>query len=143
MGQGFLSHVFFPGIIQTMKNSVRKALYILLVIFMVLSFYAIFNAGNPASLFRFIVKDTSYDIVITVTLSLVVAVLVILLSTGRNEGSLRHLLQINADHIRELRRKGKNDDYIANSFLSSLGGKKGIIYSLAKRRILRYLSRLE
>ena len=125
-----------------MKSSLKKLLYILLVLFMILTFYAIFNAGNPNSIFRFLIRDTSYDITITVVLSIIVAVLVITLTAGR-ENSLKHMLGINADHIRDLRRKGKSDQHIAESFLRSLGAKKGILYTLAKQRVLRYLSRIE
>ncbi len=125
-----------------MKNSVRKTLYILLVIFMLLTFYSIFNAGNPNSFFRFVIKDSSYDITITIALSLIVALLVIMLTAGR-ENSLRHMLEINRDHILDLRSRGKSDDQIAESFLKELGGKKGFLYSLAKRRVLHYLTKIE
>ena len=74
--------------------------------------------------------------------ALVVAVLVILLTTQR-EQSLRHLLDLNVEYIRELRRKGKSDVEIAESFLTELKVQKGgLLYSLAKNRVMRYLSQL-
>jgi hypothetical protein len=118
-------------------------LYILLVIFMLLTFYAIFNAGNPNSLFRLLIADPAYDIALTVGLSLVVAALVLLLSYGKRQGELEHLLELNSGHIREMRGKGKSDGLIADSFLASLQAKKGFLYSLARRRVLRYLGKME
>jgi hypothetical protein len=125
------------------KQPLRLGLYILLVIFMLLTFYAIFNAGNPNSLFRLLIQDPSYDIALTVGLSLVVALLVILLSSGKRQSELEHLLKLNEEHIRELRGKGKSEEAIAESFLDSLQAKKGLLYTLARRRVLRYLGRIE
>jgi hypothetical protein len=125
------------------KLPLRKILYFLLVLFMLLTFYAIFNAGNPNSLFRVLIDDPSCDIALTVGLSLVVALLVILLSSGRRQSELERLLELNKEHIRELRSKGRSEEAIADSFLDSLKARKGFLYSLAKRRVLRYLGRIE
>jgi len=126
------------------KQPLRLSLYILLVIFMLLTFYAIFNAGNPNSIFRVVVADPAYDFALTVGLSLVVAVLVLLLSSGRRQSELERLLEMNKEHIHELRGKGKSEEAIADSFLASLqSGRRGVLYSLAKRRVLRYLGRIE
>jgi hypothetical protein len=124
------------------KRSWRIVLYALLGVFSILTFYAIFNTGNPNSLFRLIVKDTSFDLFITLGLALVVGVLVILLTATREESSLSHLLQVNEEYIQQLRGKGKTNVEIAESFLSELGSRSGILHGLAKRRVLRYLSKL-
>lgn len=124
-----------------MKNSLRTLLYVLLVVFMLLSFYAIFNAGNPKSLFRLLVRDTSYDVLIALGCSMVVVVLVIAMGAGE-ENAIRHLLQINRPYIGELRRKGHSEVQIAESFLKELGSRKGLLHGLARRRVLRYLSRI-
>jgi hypothetical protein len=145
MGQEFLPHTFLgvaPPREEAMKDSVRRFLWILLAVFMALTFYGIFNAGNPRSLFRLVVRDPGYDVAVTVGLSVVVAILVVLLTAGR-EQTLRHLLDMNADYMRELRRKGHSDEQIAESFLAELKVRKGgLLYSLAKNRTLRYLSKL-
>jgi hypothetical protein len=120
----------------------RLVMFILLGIFSLLVFYAVFNTGNPNSLFRLIVEDPSYDLLITVGLGLVVGALVIVITATREGSSLTHLLEINNDYIRELRRKGKTDMEIADSFLSKMGSKGGLLHRLAKQRVLRYLSRL-
>jgi hypothetical protein len=117
-------------------------MFVLLGIFSLLVFYGIFNTGNPNSLFRLIVKESSYDLIITLGLGLVVGALVIFITATREGSSLTHLLEINTDYIRELRRKGKADVEIANSFLQQIGSRQGLLHRLAKRRVLRYLSKL-
>jgi hypothetical protein len=126
-----------------MKDAARKIVWILLAVFMVLAFYGIFNAGNPRSFFRLVVRDPAYDVAVTLGLSAVIVVLVILLTTTR-EQTFARLLDVNAEYIKELRSKGRSDLEIAESFLSELKvGKRGLLYSLAKRRVLRYLSKLK
>jgi hypothetical protein len=120
----------------------QTLLYVLLVVFMVLTFYAIFNAGNPRSIFRLLVRDPGYDVLITVVLAACVGALVILLNV-RQGSALQHLLEINREYILQLRRKGQSDGEIADSFLQKLGSRKGMLHALAKRRVLRYLSQIE
>ena len=124
-----------------MKDSVRTVLWILLAVFMVLAFYAIFNAGNPNSLFRLIVEDPGYDVLITLILGGCIFVLAIALTASR-KSTIQHLLEINKDYIQQLRSKGRSDVEIADSFLSEMGSKGGLLHGLAKRRVLRYLSKL-
>jgi hypothetical protein len=125
------------------KRSARYLLFVLLGVFMLFTLYSIFNTGNPNSLFRFIVKDPSYDLAVTVALAVSVGVLVILLTASREQNSLEHLLEINLEHIQRLRRKGRNDAEIADSFLREVGSRQGFLHSIAKRRVLRYLSKLK
>jgi hypothetical protein len=124
------------------KPALRVALFILVVVLLLLTFYGIFNAGNPNSIFRLVIKDPAYDVTITVALAVVSFVLILLLTAGGGRSRLHALLEVNRDHIESLRRKGKSDAFIAESFLSELGVKSGILYRLAKRRVLRYLSKL-
>jgi hypothetical protein len=125
-----------------MSSTTRRILYIILVILALLAFYSIFNAGNPRSIFRIIVKDPSYDLAITVVLSGGVAVIAFIVSTGSG-GKLAEMLQMNAEYIRQLRKQGKSDDYIAEDFLKTLGSKKGFLHGMAKQRVLKFLRRLD
>jgi len=125
-----------------MKETSRRALFILLVALMVLTFYAIFNAGNPRSLFRFLLADTRYDVAVTLVLSFAVVVLVLVLTAERT-GLLRGLLDMNREYILELRRKGKSNEEIAESFLNELKAPPGVLRSLARGRVMRYLSKLK
>jgi hypothetical protein len=125
-----------------MKETTRRVLFILLIVLMAIDFYAIFNAGNPRSLFRYVIRDTRYDVAITLILSAGIVVVVLILTAERT-GRLKGLLDMNRDYILELRGKGKSDEEIAESFLNELKAPPGVLRSLAKRRVLRYLSRLE
>ena len=124
------------------KSALRLVLSVLVIVLLLLTFYGIFNAGNPNSIFRLVIKDPSYDITITVALAVVSFALIMVLTAGGGQSRLRALLEVNRDHIESLRRKGKSDAFIAESFLSELGVKSGILYRLARRRVLRYLSKL-
>jgi hypothetical protein len=124
------------------KSVLRVTLFILVILLLLLTFYGIFNAGNPNSIFRLVIKDPGYDVTITVALAVCSFALIMVLTAGGGQSRLRALLEVNRDHIESLRRKGKSDAYIAESFLSELGVKSGILYRLARRRVLRYLSKL-
>ena len=127
-----------------MKQSVQWIVTALLIVFLIFTFYAIFNVGNPRSFFRLIVSDPAHDTIITISLATVVALLGMVLYAGRMQAQnpIKHLLEINADYIRELREQGKSEEYIAESFLKEMGSKRGFMHSLAKRKVLKYLSRI-
>ena len=131
-----------PIFFESMKESTRRFLFILVVALLALDFYAIFNAGNPRSLFRFLLADPRYDVLLTLVLSFGVVVLVLVLTAERT-GRLKGLLDMNRDFILELRGKGRNDSQIAESFLDELKAPPGVLRSLARRRVLRYLSKLK
>jgi len=121
---------------------VIMGLFVLVVALLALDFYAIFNAGNPRSLFRFLLADARYDVLLTLVLSFGVVVLVLVLTAERT-GRLKGLLDMNRDFILELRGKGRSDAQIAESFLDELKAPAGVLRSLARRRVLRYLSKLK
>jgi hypothetical protein len=128
-----------------MKTTTRRALYILLVILVPITFYSIFNMGNPNSLFRHIVPDPRYDKLITVGLAISMAAIGLILSSqATRDRSLEHMLDINADHIRQLKRQGRSDESIADEFLEKMGiTSGGFLYRMARRRVLKHLSRME
>jgi len=127
-----------------MKQKVQWVFTALLMFFLVCTFYAIFNVGNPRSLFRPVIRDTSYDTLITIILAVLTALTAMVLYAGRmqTESPIAHLLDINEGYIQELRDEGKSDADIAESFLKEIGSKKGIVHRIARRKVLRYLSRM-
>jgi hypothetical protein len=125
-----------------MKETTRRALFILVVVLLALDFYAIFNAGSPRSLFRLLIADTRYDVSITLVLSIAVVALALVLTAGRTS-RLKGLLDMNRDFILELRGKGRSDGEIADSFLNELKAPAGLLRSLARGRVIRYLSKLK
>ena len=76
--------------------------------------------------------------------TMMTALTAMVLYAGRmqNESPIAHLLDINEGYIQELRDEGKSDADIAESFLKEIGSKKGIVHRIARRKVLRYLSRM-
>jgi hypothetical protein len=81
---------------------------------------------------------------VALTLALSFAVLVVvLILTAERTGRLKGLLDLNRDYILELRGRGRSDGEIADSLLDELKAPPGLLRSLARRRVLRYLSKLK
>ena len=134
--------LLYAGETEVLKKRAHWVIYLALAVLSLLTLYSIFNAGNPRSFFRLIVPDPAYDITITMFLAVGVALLSLTLFAGRQDDPLKRLIEINRGHIIKLREKGKSDWQIAESLLKELGYKKGLLFSLARRKILRYLARI-
>ena len=117
--------------------------YILLVLIGLITFYALFNVGNPHSLFRLVVKTDAYDLYIAMGGSLLVFFLGFLLFYFRQQEGYSQLLWINKDRIRTLRNKGYTDEQIADDLLSALGINKGYRYKMMKKRLILELSNIK
>ncbi len=124
-----------------MSSLVRKVLYFTLALLMIVDFYLIFNAGNPNSLLRYIIKDTGYDVTVTVVLSVFIAMISLSMMGSSNENTVKKILQRNERHIAELKKQNRSNEEIAESFLKELGAVKGISHFLLKKRVLHYLSK--
>ncbi len=125
-----------------MKLAVKKTLFAVLAILLVLDFYSIFNAGNPNSLFRAIIPDPSWDVAITVVLSLAIALISISMMQDSNRNSIRNILEANRDHIMRLRAEGKSDPEIADSFIEELPVRRQFLRTMIHRRVLKTLKRM-
>lgn len=125
------------------KKGLRTVLYVLLALFMVITFYLIFNAGNPKSLVRYIIKDTSYDITLTVASGVVIVVCALFLGMGKGNDPIKNLLDTNRPHIESLKGKGKSDEEIADSFIKQLKITSKVMEKLIKRKTLRYIARMD
>lgn len=111
---------------------------------MVLDIYLIFNAGNPNSLLRLLIADTSWDILVTfiVSLGIVLISFLVFNPVNKENDNLLILLKANQSHIAKLKEKGKTPEEIADSFLMELK-LKGIFRLAAKKRVLKYLEELK
>ena len=125
-----------------MSYKVRRILYFVLAFFMVIDFYLIFNAGNPHSFLRIFIKDTSYDVTVTVLFSIVIAVISLMMIRDGDRNSLKAIIEQNADHIRTLKNKNRSNEEIADSFLQEMKAGK-LAYFLLKRRVVRYISKIK
>ena len=126
-----------------MKRGVKRYFYYILALLVVVVFYLIFNAGNPNSLLRLVIKDSSYDVLITVVLSLFIVVISIFIASGKEDDPIKHMLDINVEHIRKLRNKGRSELEIADSFLKEIGVKRGFFYPFIRRRVIKYLAKID
>jgi hypothetical protein len=134
----------FPvGLRGYMKQRTQWVLYIVLIIFTALVFYGIFNSGRPNSLFRVFIPDPAYDLTVTLGFGIVVAAAAISLFAGRTESPLKNILELNSEHVQNLRTQGLSEEEIAESFLKEIGSEKGFMHWIVKRRIIRHLSRMQ
>ncbi len=125
-----------------MSSLMRKILYFLLAFLMVMDFYLIFNAGNPNSFLRLLIKDTSYDITVTVALSLMIAIISMMMIRGNDQNSLKAILERNAAHIMVMKKQNRSDEDITESFLNEMGAGK-LSRILLKQRVRRYISKMK
>ena len=125
-----------------MSASLRKFLYFLLAIIMMIDFYLIFNAGSPNSFLRLLIKSTEYDISITVGLSIIIVLISFSMIRDNDQNSIKNVLERNSGHIAELKEQNRSNEEIAESFLKELGSKKGLFHNIVKWRVLRYLAKM-
>ena len=125
-----------------MSASIRKYLYFLLAIVMMIDFYLIFNAGNPNSFLRLLIQRTDYDISITVGLSIIIVLISFSMIRDNDQNSIKKILERNSGHIETQKKQNISDEVIANSFMKELGSEKGFFHNIVKWRVLRYLSKM-
>jgi len=109
---------------------------------MIADFYLIFNAGNPDSFLRLLITDTSYDVTVTVAVSIVIGIISLLMMRDGDQNSVRKMIERNSDYIKKLKNEDRSDDEIAESFLKELGAGKFTSRFLEKK-IKRYLAKIQ
>ena len=123
-----------------MKRSIKVIYTILIGFLCILLFYLIFNVGNPNSIFRYIIKNPSYDYLIALFLGLVLSFIILSYRWLTERIDFERIIHGNIELVRKLRKQKKNDEEIADSLLATLQIRKGIRYNIAKKKILYYLS---
>ena len=123
-----------------MKRSI-KAIYAILISFLCIAlFYLIFTEGNPNSIFRYLIKNPSYDYLIALALGLILSFIILSYRWLTERVNFERIIQENIELVRKLRKQKKDDEEIADSLLATLQIRRGIRYSMAKKKILYYLS---
>jgi hypothetical protein len=102
--------------------------------------YSLLNTGNPDSLLRPVFPDPQDDFYVAVVSSVLVFVLGFFVFYSRDREGFRHLVKLNADQIRNFRKKGKSDEEIANSILAAMGSSSGYRHNLARKKLIIALS---
>jgi len=122
------------------KRSI-KAIYAILISFLCIAlFYLIFTEGNPNSIFRYLIKNPSYDYLIALALGLILSFIILSYRWLTERVNFERIIQENIEFMRKLRKQKKSDGEIADSLLAALNIRKGIRYNMAKKKILYYLS---
>jgi hypothetical protein len=105
--------------------------------------YSLLNTGNPDSLLRPIIPDPQDDFYVAVISSTLIFVLGFIVFYTRDRQGFQHLVKLNADQIREFRKKGTSDEEIADSILAAMGSSSGYRHNLARKKLIIALSEFE
>lgn len=123
-----------------MHKTVKGVLYGVIVFVGLIALYAIFNAGNPASLLRRFFPDPRHDIYVAMAASVLVFILGFFVFFDRDQANLKQLIQLNSETVRSLRQAGKSDAEIAESMLAAMGSYSGYRHNLARKKLIVALS---
>ena len=102
--------------------------------------YSLLNTGNPDSLLRPFIPDPQDDFYVAIVSSVLVFVLGFFVFYSRDREGFRRLVSLNADRIRDSRRKGKTDKQIADAILAAMGSSSGYRHNLARKKLMIALS---
>jgi len=122
------------------KRSIKVIYAILIGFLCILLFYLIFTEGNPNSIFRYVIKNPSYDYLIALVLGLVLSFIILSYRWLTERVNFERIIQENIEFMRKMRKQKKSEGEIADSLLAALNIRKGIRYNMAKKKILYYLS---
>ncbi len=123
-----------------MPKPVMYIIYGLMLVIGLVAMYTLLNAGNPDSLLRPYLPDPRHDVYVAVVSSVLVFILGFFVFFSRDREGFRQLVDLNADQIRELRKKGKSDNEIAASILAAMGSASGYKHNLALKKLVIALS---
>jgi hypothetical protein len=111
-----------------------------MIVIGLVAMYTLLNAGNPDSLLRPYLPDPRHDVYVAVVSSILVFILGFFVFFSRDREGFRQLVDLNADQIRKLRKKGKSDNEIAASILAAMGSASGYKHNLALKKLVIALS---
>jgi len=114
-----------------------------MIVIGLVAMYSLLNAGNPDSLLRSIIPNPTHDVYVAVISSVLVFILGFFVFFTRDREGFHQLVQLNADEIRKLRKKGKSDEEIAGSILAAMGSSSGYKHNMARKKLVIYLSEFE
>ncbi len=127
-----------------MWQKIKKVIWwTFIVVYVVITIYLLYNVGNPHSLLRYFIKDTSYDLYITFAFAFSMSLISFFTSLVKENRDYRELIENNIDYIRELRRKKWTDEQIAESILQALGSREGFHHRYARRKLVLFLSKVK
>ena len=122
-----------------MSGAVKIVIYALMIVVGLVAAYTLLTAGSSESLWRGLVSDPAHDVYIASISSFLVFVLGFVVFYSRDKEGFRHLVELNADRIREFRESGAGDEEIATSILAAMGSRSGYRHNLARKKLVYYL----
>ena len=123
-----------------MPKPLLYIVYGLMAVVGLVAMYSLLNTGNPDSLLRPFIPDPQDDFYVAMVSSALVFVLGFFVFYSRDREGFRQLVKLNADRIRDFRRKGKSDDQIADAILAAMGSSSGYRHNLARKKLIVTLS---
>ena len=123
-----------------MPRYLLYTVYVLMILVGLVAMYSLLNTGNPDSWLRPFISDPQNDFYVAIISSVLVFILGFFVFYSRDRESFRHLVQLNADQIRNFRQKGQSDAEIADSILTAMGSSKGYRHNLARKKLIIALS---
>ena len=123
-----------------MPRYLLYTIYVLMALIGLVAMYSILNTGNPNSLLRPIIPDPAHDLYVAVISSVLVFILGFFVFYSRDHEGFQQLIELNADRIRAMRKRKKNDVQIADSILAAMGSTSGYRHNMAKKKLIAYLA---
>jgi hypothetical protein len=102
--------------------------------------YSLLNTGSPDSWLRPFISDPGDDVYVAIISSVIVFVLGFFVFFSRDREGFRQLVKLNAEHVRNLRQKGKSDEEIADAIMAAMGSSSGYRHNLARKKLIIALS---
>jgi predicted membrane channel-forming protein YqfA (hemolysin III family) len=115
-------------------------IYVLMVLIGLVAMYSLLNTGNPDSLLRPIIPNPAHDVYVAVISSVLVFILGFFVFFSRDQEGFQHLIELNADRIRSMRKRKKTDAQIADSILTAMGSSSGYRHNMARKKLIAYLA---
>ncbi len=111
-----------------------------MVLIGLVAMYSLLNTGNPDSLLRPILPNPAHDVYVAVVSSVLVFILGFFVFFSRDQEGFQHLIELNADRIRLMRKGKKTEAQIADSILVAMGSTSGHRHNMARKKLIAYLS---
>ncbi|MGD9138201.1 MAG: hypothetical protein PVH42_15660 [Desulfobacterales bacterium] len=123
-----------------MPRYILYTIYVLMILVGLVAMYSLLNTGSPDSWLRPFISDPGDDVYVAIISSVIVFVLGFFVFFSRDREGFRQLVKLNAEHVRNLRQKGKSDEEIADAIMAAMGSSSGYRHNLARKKLIIALS---
>ena len=128
---------------MNMYKLIRYCAYFVMTAIGLLIIYVVLHAGSPDSLVRSVLPDPAMDRPLALIGGVVIFLLFIFIHLIRDRETFQYLAESYANEAKTLRLDGRTDEQIADYILASVGSRPGRRHDLARRKIIKHLSRVK